>query len=117
MGDLLRAESVFAAGEDGASNAPDDDAAGRATKGAKAKSVLHIFLPGGMALRLWGRDPLHRHYRPVGLSYWIPRRQQPQPQQYGRQFLVEDRAARAELRPLAKDEPAPGGGAPPGSRS
>lgn len=68
-----------------------------------------VIVPGGLWLRLRRRDPLHRRFREPGLSYWIRRRIQPEPQQYARQFLVEDRAARAERRPM--EGPGQGGGA------
>jgi hypothetical protein len=68
-----------------------------------------VIVPGGLWLRLRGRDPLHRRLRPPDLSYWIQRRTQPAPHQYDRQFLIEDKAARAERRPL--QEPGQGGGA------
>ncbi|HRX49903.1 MAG TPA: hypothetical protein P5571_00850 [Candidatus Krumholzibacteria bacterium] len=61
---------------------------------------LLIFVPGGLALRLQGRDPLHRSLRPVHLTYWIPRRRRPAREDYARQFLVEDREARHLERPV-----------------
>lgn len=64
-----------------------------------------VVVPGGLWLRLRRRDPLHRSFREPGLSYWIRRRLRPDPAQYERQFLVEDRAARSERRPLAGEQP------------
>lgn len=74
-----------------------------------APVFLAVIVPGGLWLRLRGRDPLHRRLRAPGLSYWIRRRAQPAPPQYARQFLIEDKAARAERRPLPVPEQ--GGGA------
>lgn len=61
---------------------------------------LLVFVPVGLVLRLRGRDPLHRAPRAAGLTYWIPRRRRPAPEEYSRQFLVEDREARGLERPV-----------------
>jgi hypothetical protein len=65
---------------------------------------LLMFLPGGIILRMQGRDPLHRKFRDQGMSYWIPRRKRPDTETYERQFLVEDREARELLRPVGQAE-------------
>lgn len=65
---------------------------------------LLIFVPGGLLLRLQGRDPLHRSLRPAHLTYWIPRRRRPAREEYARQFLVEDREARGLERPVGAAE-------------
>ena len=59
-----------------------------------------FFFPAALYLRLRGRDPMHRGFRPPGVTYWIPRRQPPPPGIYERQFLKEDRAARGLRRPV-----------------
>lgn len=65
---------------------------------------LLVFVPAGLVLRLRGRDPLHRAPRAAGLTYWIPRRRRPGPEEYARQFLVEDREARGLERPVGAAE-------------
>lgn len=65
---------------------------------------LLIFVPGGLVLRLQKRDPLHRTLRPPHLTYWIPRRRRPAPEDYARQFQVEDREARGLERPVGAAE-------------
>lgn len=61
---------------------------------------LLVVVPVGLYLKAAGRDPLHRRPLPPGLTYWIPRRNRPEPAQYRRQFLVEDPQARALERPV-----------------
>jgi hypothetical protein len=58
-------------------------------------------VPGGLLLRLRGRDPLSRGKLEPGLTGWTPRRQEATPESMARQFLVEDRAARTVRRPEA----------------
>ncbi|MBU2502952.1 hypothetical protein KJ682_16600 [bacterium] len=61
---------------------------------------LLVVVPVGLYLKAAGRDPLHRRPLPPGLTYWIPRRSRPEPEQYRRQFLVEDPQSRALERPV-----------------
>lgn len=61
---------------------------------------LVVFVPGGLLLRLQRRDPLHRAPLAEGLSAWIPRRQAADAASCARQFLDEDRQARALQRPV-----------------
>ncbi len=61
---------------------------------------LLVVVPIGLYLKAAGRDPLHRRPLRPGLTYWIPRRNRPEPEQYRRQFLVEDPQARALERPV-----------------
>ncbi len=58
-----------------------------------------VFLPGAIVLKIQGRDPMHRKPRDLKYTCWIPRRRQATPDIYDRQFLLEDKAARCELRP------------------
>ncbi|MCB1150238.1 hypothetical protein KDK88_01730 [bacterium] len=64
---------------------------------------LLVFLPAGLILKATGRDPLHRKPHAPGLTYWIPRRSRPAPEDYARQFLVEDREARGLKRKVGED--------------
>jgi hypothetical protein len=57
-----------------------------------------VFIPAGLVLKIQGRDPLHRKLEDKKFSYWICRRSQPEAENYHRQFLVEDKEARAEKR-------------------
>jgi len=59
-----------------------------------------VFLPGALVLRLQGRDPMHRRARDRAYTCWIPRRRPAERETYSRQFLLEDKAARVELRPV-----------------
>lgn len=59
-----------------------------------------FMVPGALLLRLRGRDPLARRPLDPGLTGWIPRGADPSPESMARQYLVEDRAARALRRPL-----------------
>ena len=59
-----------------------------------------LFFPVSLWLRARGRDPLHRTPRDQGFTYWIRRRAMDQEPDYQRQFLIEDRQARDELRPV-----------------
>ena len=60
---------------------------------------LLFIVPGGILLRLRGRDPLSRGALEPGMTGWIPRRQSPTAESLLRQFMVEDRAARLVRRP------------------
>lgn len=57
-----------------------------------------FFLPVALWLRFRGRDPLHRTFRDPRWTYWVSRQPQPRDQNIERQFLLEDRAARGQLR-------------------
>jgi hypothetical protein len=59
-----------------------------------------LFFPVSLWLRARGRDPLHRAPRGQGFTYWIRRRATDQEPDYRRQFLIEDRRTRNELRPV-----------------
>lgn len=61
---------------------------------------LLVFVPAGLVLRWQGRDPLHRGPLPPGVTAWIPRRRAPAAESCARQFLDEDREARALRRPV-----------------
>lgn len=70
-----------------------------------------VVVPVALVLRWRGRDPLHRRPLAPGLTAWIPRRHPPAPQHLQRQFLDEDREARALARPegtLPDDAPPDG---------
>ncbi len=68
---------------------------------------LLVMAPVALVLRLRGRDPLHRQPLPAGLTAWIPRRHAATRESLQRQFLVEDREARALARPEgAQPDPA-----------
>ncbi len=68
---------------------------------------LLVMVPAALYLRLRGRDPLHRQPLPAGLTAWIPRRRATTRESLQRQFLVEDREARALARPDgARPDPA-----------
>jgi hypothetical protein len=58
-----------------------------------------VMVPAALFLRLRGRDPLHRAPLPAGLTAWIPRRHGATRESLQRQFLTEDREARALQRP------------------
>jgi len=77
---------------------------GRAVGGALTWLVLVPFfllvmVPVALVLRLRGRDPLHRQPLPAGLTAWIPRCLPATRESLSRQFLAEDRGARARRRP------------------
>ncbi len=57
-----------------------------------------VFMPVGFYLKLAKRDPLHRSFRPQGYTYWIRRHCGSDTDFYSRQFMSEDKKARAELR-------------------
>jgi len=61
---------------------------------------LLVFVPGGLLLRLRGRDPLHRAPLPEDLTAWIPKREAATAESSRRQFLNEDPQARALARPV-----------------
>lgn len=69
-------------------------------------------VPGGLLLRARGIDPLSRGRLEPGLTGWIPRRRESTAGSMVRQFLVEDRAARALRRPEGS-LPDPAGSAAP----
>ena len=60
---------------------------------------LVVIAPAALYLRLRGRDPLHRRPLAAGLTAWIPRRHAATRESLQRQFLAEDREARALQRP------------------
>jgi hypothetical protein len=60
---------------------------------------LLVMAPVALFLRRRGRDPLHRQPLPAGLTAWIPRRHAATRESLQRQFLAEDREARALQRP------------------
>lgn len=46
-----------------------------------------VITPMGLMMRLFGRDPMHRHYGPASqTSYWIPRKEPEGELEYDRQF-------------------------------
>jgi hypothetical protein len=45
-----------------------------------------ILTPIGLAMRLAGRDPLHRKFDRSAGTYWVPRGGAPEPKRYFRQF-------------------------------
>lgn len=61
---------------------------------------LLVLVPGGLWLKLRGRDPLHRAPLAGGLTAWIPRRRAATAASMARQFLEEDREARSLERPV-----------------
>ncbi|MCB1182711.1 hypothetical protein KDM41_04705 [bacterium] len=62
---------------------------------------FYLFVtPVAAWLRWRGHDPLHRRRRDPGLTYWIPRGPQRPDENIARQFLREDRGARAVARPV-----------------
>jgi hypothetical protein len=61
---------------------------------------LLVFVPGGLLLRLRGRDPLHRAPLPADLTAWIPRREVSSAESSRRQYLNEDPEAKALARPV-----------------
>ncbi len=69
-----------------------------------------VFTPGALILRLQGRDPMHRRARDRKFTCWIPRRRPATTETYSRQFLLEDKTARGELRPVGSGNPLSGEG-------
>jgi len=59
-----------------------------------------VFFPVAIILKIQGRDPMHRKPRDPRYTWWIRRQQTATTDSYKRQFLIEDRAARGELRLL-----------------
>ena len=59
-----------------------------------------LFFPVSLWLRARGRDPLHRSLRDPKYTCWVKRHPVDEDPDYRRQFLIEDRAARDELRPI-----------------
>lgn len=45
-----------------------------------------LFTPLGLAMRLFGRDPMRRKFDPTTSTYWIPRKERTDPDRYFRQF-------------------------------
>ena len=45
-----------------------------------------VLTPVGLAMRLIGRDPLHRRFDRQASTYWVPYEKQPPPKRYFRQF-------------------------------
>ena len=45
-----------------------------------------VFTPTGLLMRLFGRDPLHRHFDSSANSYWVAHRSSKSPEDYFRQF-------------------------------
>lgn len=45
-----------------------------------------VFTPFGLAMRLFGRDPMQRRFDPAATTYWVRRGEPPKPEQYFRQF-------------------------------
>ena len=62
---------------------------------------LLVMVPGGIWLRLRGRDPLHRAPLADGLTAWVPRRYAATAESSERQFIEEDRLARGMTRPVS----------------
>ena len=63
-----------------------------------------FFTPVAVLLRLQGRDPLHRGFRDPRHTYWIARGPKERGDNASRQFLREDREARAALRDVGANE-------------
>lgn len=59
-----------------------------------------VFFPGAIVLKLTGRDPMSLRRKDDRYTCWIPRRRAIPNSNYVRQFLLEDKAAREELRPV-----------------
>lgn len=59
-----------------------------------------FFTPAALYLRLRGRDPMQRRPRDAQYTCWVPRRRPATAESYTRQFLLEDKGARRELRPV-----------------
>jgi hypothetical protein len=45
-----------------------------------------VFTPIGLAMRLLGRDPMHRKWDPDAKSYWVPHKAKNKREDYFRQF-------------------------------
>jgi hypothetical protein len=63
-----------------------------------------FFLPVALLLKLQKRDPLQRHFRDPKYTYWIRRGPRERGDNIDRQFLREDKEARAELRDVGSNE-------------
>jgi len=63
---------------------------------------LYVLFFGAVALylRTRRRDPMHRTYLDGAWTYWIPRREKRRDENFGDQFLREDREARGRRRPV-----------------
>lgn len=59
-----------------------------------------VFTPAALILRLQGRDPMQRQPRDRQYTCWVRRDRAATPESYTRQFLLEDKGARRELRPV-----------------
>jgi hypothetical protein len=68
-----------------------------------------VFLPGAIILRLQKRDPMHRSPRDINHTCWIERGEEPTADSYQRQFMIEDKVARGNLRPVGESLPIEGG--------
>lgn len=64
-----------------------------------------VFVPGALLLRWQSRDPMHRKLRDIKETCWIARHHQPTTASYERQFMIEDKAARGETRPVGLSQP------------
>ena len=51
-----------------------------------AATYYLLFTPIGLAMRLFGRDPMRRRWDPKTSTYWIPRRERTDSDRYFRQF-------------------------------
>ena len=59
-----------------------------------------FFTPVALILRMQGRDPLHRKFRDPQWTYWVGRSSKARDENIDKQFLREDREARAHLHPV-----------------
>lgn len=59
-----------------------------------------FFTPVALILRMQGRDPLHRNFRDPQWTYWVGRSSKARDENIDKQFLREDRDARAHLHPV-----------------
>jgi len=59
-----------------------------------------FFTPVALILRGQGRDPLHRKFRDPQWTYWVGRSSKSRDENIDKQFLREDREARAHLHPV-----------------
>jgi len=65
-----------------------------------APFYLLFFSLVAIYLRFRGKDPLHRAFLPGQWTYWIPRRIKRRDENFGDQFLRENREARGRRRPV-----------------
>jgi len=66
---------------------------------------LLVFTPGAFFLKWQRRDPMHRASRDPQHTCWIARSSEPSAKSYERQFMLEDKASRGELRPVGASIP------------